>query len=89
MGPSGSGGDPPARGSRQKSGLNQEGFDDILQCAALLTDGSCKTVDADRTAIEPFHHRKQQLAIQYIQPELIDLQHIERLFSDPARDLAV
>ena len=48
-----------ARGTDQKSRLNQKRFDHVFQRAPLLSNGCGQTVYTDRSAVESFHYRQQ------------------------------
>ena len=89
MGPRRSTGHASARGTDQKSRLNQKRLDHVFQRAPLLSNGCGQTVHTDRPAVESFHHRQQQTAVEPIQPVLVDFQHIQGTVSNVDGDSAV
>src|SRR6185369_5206409 len=70
----GGGGYPAAGGPIEKSILNQEGFIDILDGIAFLTDGCGDGIQADRAATELVDNRQQDHAVHLVETLLVDLQ---------------
>ena len=77
MRPGGTTGHTTARRTDQESGLDEKRLYHVLECPALLADGSCQAVHADRPTIETLHHGQQQPSIKRVEAEFIDFQHVQ------------
>ena len=74
----------PARGALDQPALEQIRLVDVLDRVLLLADGDGQGREAHRTAAELLADRAQDLAVEPVQPGVVDLEQVERL----ARHLA-
>src|SRR2546430_16388077 len=72
----------PARGAHQESLLDEERLGDVLERAALLAERRRKTIDTDRAAVEALDDRREELAVQGVEPQTIHLEQVERGVGD-------
>src|SRR5438874_2035727 len=82
-------GHAPARGAHQESLLDQERLGDVLERAALLAERRRKTIDTDRAAVEALDDRREELAVQGVEPQPIHLEQVERGVRDRFLDAPV
>src|SRR5881392_510969 len=79
---SGERGDAPAQRPLQVALLDEEGLEHVLDGFGVLADGMREVVEADRAAGELLDHREQQLAVHEVEPEHVDVEHLERGLGD-------
>ena len=65
---------PPASRAHEKTLLDQERLDDVLDRTALLAHRGRETVDTHRAAVEALDDREQELAIEHVEALRIDLE---------------
>ena len=70
--------DPTARRPQDKTLLNQEGLQHILNRTALFRQSRSQAIDTHRAAIELLDHGQQQPSIQMIKALSVNVQQIER-----------
>ena len=69
--------DPTPRRPQDKTLLNQEGFQNVLDGTALLRDRRGQTIDTHWSAIKLFNHGEKQAPIKMIETLRINAQQIE------------
>ncbi len=74
MGPGTGGGLAPAGRALQQAGLDQEGFDHILERVGLLAQTDGHVLDAHRPAAEMFDDQLQVAPVQGLETQLVDSQ---------------
>ena len=82
------GDDPPARRALEEAELEQVRLVDVLDRVGLLAERDGERREADRAAAELLGDRRQQLAVDALEPAAVDLEQLERLAGDVVRDLA-
>src|SRR5712691_2061159 len=75
-------GDAPAQRPLQEALLDEEGLEHVLDGFGVLADGVREVVEADRAARELLDHREQQLAVHDVEPQHVDVEHLERGLGD-------
>ena len=68
----------PARRALEHAQLEQVGLVDVLDRVLLLADGDRERREPDRAAGELHADRAQDLAVEAVEPELVDLEQLER-----------
>src|SRR6266545_1095540 len=77
---------PPARRPLDEAELQQEGLEDVLDRLGLLAERDRERGQPDRAPAELVHDRAEQLAVHALEPELVDLEQVQRLSSDRLGD---
>ena len=80
--------DPPARGALQEAELQQVRLVDVLDRVGLLAERDGERREADGPAAELERDRLQQLAVGALEAVVVDLEQLEGLLRDVARDHA-
>ena len=80
------GDDAPARRPLQEAELEQVRLVDVLDRVRLLAERHRERREPDRAAAELLDDRAQQLAVEPLEAGLVDLEQLERLLGDLARD---
>ena len=80
---------PAARGTGEKSLLQKIGFVDILERNGLLIDRGGERFHADRTAGIILDDAAEHAPVERVEPEMVDLQPVERLVCHLPCDNAV
>ena len=74
--------DPAARSARDEGDLHEIGFVDVLDRAAVLAYRRGERVQTDRSAAELVDHRRDDLGVDRVEPQLVDLHPAERMVGD-------
>src|SRR5918997_2941866 len=80
---------PTARRAIEEADLDQVRLDDFLDTFALLADRCGNRADADRPTVELFDNRRQNLAVNFVQSELVNFHLVERALRQGLRDAPV
>ena len=80
--------DAAARGAGDETLLDQERLDHILDRTALFAHRGRQIVHADRAAFEFLDDREQQFAVQRVEAQRVDFEHVERRHRDLRADEA-
>ena len=79
----------PARGALEEAELEQVRLVDVLDRVGLLAERDGERGEADRATFELVRDRPEQLAVRALETLGVDLEQVERLCGDLARDRAV
>src|SRR4051812_39805204 len=79
-------GNTPARGTLQKSVLDEERLVDFLERSRILADRRGDGTDAHRPAVELLDDGLEDPRVHVVEPELIDLEQLQRVGGDFAID---
>src|SRR5579862_2643903 len=80
---------PSARGAGDEAELEKVRLVDVLDRVGLLTERRGERVDADGPAGVLLHDRTEEVAVEALEPRLVDLEQVERLARDRRRDRAL
>src|SRR3954471_665999 len=80
------GGDASARSALEESVLDEERLIHFLERARVLADGGGYCADADRSALELLDDGLEDSRVHVVEPELIDLEQLQRVGGDLAID---
>ena len=80
-------GHAPARRALQESVLHEKGLVDLLDRVGIFADGRTDRAHAHRPAVELLDDRAQDSRIHLIEPELVHVEHRERLARDVECDV--
>ena len=78
-----------ARRALQIALLDEIGLEHILDGLGILADRMREVLQTDGAAREFLDHGEEQLAVHDVEPERVDIEHLERGFGDALRDAAV
>src|SRR5215467_14226489 len=78
-----------ARRPVQKAVLNQERLVDVFDGVLLFADRGGNAADADGTAAELVDDRPQQLPVDFVEPVLVDFEHLQGRACDIERHAPV
>src|SRR6185295_3477286 len=76
-----------ARRAREEPLLHQKGLVHLLERAGVLTDGRGDRLHTDGPALEHFDDRLQDPRVHVVEPELVDVEPLERLHGHGRGDL--
>src|SRR5215470_6083204 len=71
-------GDPATWRTREQARPHQERLADLLDRVRLLTDGYCECRQPDGTSTEGGDQRPQHRLVQPVEPDLVDVVHLQR-----------
>ena len=83
------GDDPAADGPVEEADAHEEGLVDALDRVLLLVDGRGDRPDADRAAAEVLDDGREDLAVDVVEPQSVDLHHVQGPLGFLRRDDAV
>src|SRR4051812_12198650 len=86
VGEGGGGGHPSARRALEEAALEQVRLVHVLDRVGLLGDGDRERREPDRAALELLADRAQDVAVEPVEPGVVDLEQVERLLGHIAVD---
>ncbi len=78
-----------ARRALQEAAHDEVGLVDVHQGVGLLAQRHRQRVEANRSAVELLHDRQQDVAVELVEPFVVDLEQVERGQADLERDRAL
>jgi len=78
--------DSASRGPLHEPGLDQERLIHVFDGVFFLSDGGRQRVDAHRATRKLIHHRQEQHRVHFVEPDGINFQHAQGLFSHRLRN---